>query len=512
VANTITNQSLDKIKFQDIDVSDIGNKLILQQIKPLRSNFNLRESDTETNAIKMALPWHPMIESYCHTFYRILGLPVINKSKNGFYNPGFLGDEDTSEEVERRAAIDGDQDTDLLQWERTREQMCSDNLLLFDNAETKLDYRLEMMKSPIDVNMLDQKLSDPFAPDKEEIELNFKDREKFKKVGKILRPFKCTPYITENIEPSSNKICAPFVPADSAVIHNNKLTQTYLELVCRSRFAMDTNKYNDASDLFKTSLIDQMKKLNLLDKFQENISALSDVEAYIFLQLFSSFVSVCIKVKETRISNIKLANEIYAKIYLSGEEVSVNSSGTIEINSIDKQIAAKKQEKATRDFILAQIPTGGEYIDGIKLSNPINCALNHTFVSLLQNDVSSIDKDIEDLEQQKNNQLKLFNNINQTSFYVLGEVCGIGLIDIMVLMMSFWLLPQDQLLGLLDGPSFERLYRETSLHNTTVESRKSYSGYYYSNISISYSIGSMDKLVLNLLNTATDIVMSGTAT
>ena len=77
------------------------------------------------------------------------------------------------------------------------------------------------------------------------------------------------------------------------------------------------------------------------------------------------------------------------------------------------------------------------------------------------------------------------------------------------LMMSFWLLPQDQLLSMLDNESFNRLYLNTALRNSFVESRNTSKK---ASHDISIVINSMDKIVLSLLMIASEIINSGTTT
>lgn len=511
-----TFQSLQRIKPVNIDVTDMGKNLILTQLNNIRSNLQLLESDTSTAPKKSSQPFIPVAESFCHAFYRVLGLPVIHLNKTDFYNPGYYGSEDSSGNKQRRQKIDNSANSpDILAVEIYRERSCNDNNLAFKNASSKLEYRLEMMRAPIPINMLDPNPNiDPFSFDKNQINTNFPNRNKFKTVSKILRPFKCVSYIVNNVEPRTNQICAPFIMDNDATILGTKLSHPYLEFVARIRFKSDIQKFGK-SDLYN-SIAKQLETLtdasgkSLLSDFSLAISQFSDVEAYIFLQLFISFVSICLKVKETRIKNQQLATEIYNKIYNTGTTVSVDKSGKIQLSLIDLQLDEKKKQKLQREIILAQLPVSTQFVDNIRLTNPIDCITNNTFISLVQGDLNDIETQIKELEQQKNNQLALFNSINDNSFFVLGEVNGIGLLDIMCLLMSFWLLPQNELLSMFDAPSFNRLYRENNLHCSVVENRKSTKD--KSNVPISDVIKSMDKIVFNLLKIASDIVASNNKT
>src|SRR5690606_33259537 len=125
------------------------------------------------------------------------------------------------------------------------------------------------------------------------------------------------------------------------------------------------------SDLYN-SLIEELSSLvdssgnNILQQFVDTINQFTDIEAYIFLQLFISFVSICYQVKESWIKNQNLANQIYNKIYLTGNDITINKSGSIELSLLDRQIDQKKKEKAEKNFILAQLPAATNFVDGIQ--------------------------------------------------------------------------------------------------------------------------------------------------
>ncbi len=498
----INYAEIEKISLENIDVQSMGDKLIMQDINYIRSSLDLKEGDNIQDSTISAQQWARLPESFCHGFYRILGLPVISKNKLDFYNPGFFGSEDTQEEADRRNKIDQEQDETLLQMERKREQVSYDNIKNFDKPTVKIEYRVEMLKNPIDVSMMDTALSDPLTQDRKQIKDNFPGRNKFKQVCKILRPFKCVPFISNNIEPSSKKVCAPFVLDDN--ILNTSLSRSYIELVCRIRFASDILK--SSKNLYTKALLSKMASIGVEDKFIDNINSFSNTESYIFLQMFTSLISICIMVKKDIIKNAQLANELYKII--STTTISTGIEDNINFDSIEAQIAEKKKELAERELILSALPTGTQTIDGVAIRNPIDCKLNNTFISLVQKDINSIRQELSNLETQRSNQIKQFNSINKTSFYLLGEVSGIGLLDIISIMMSFWLIPQSDLIAFLDGSSFKRLYRNPNFQNETVKNRYNETKYSYSGVNISNALSSMDKSVLNLLELCSDIINS----
>ena len=501
----INSQALNDINTETVNINELCDSLILNQLANIRSNINLQEGDSNSNQAADTSP--PVMESYCHAFYRILGLPVISNDKTSFYNPGFYGNNITDEEKNKRKTIDSNQDAKLMQVEAFREMYCHQNLLVFNNSALKLQYRLEMMAYPIESLMMDPSSPTAFDIDKMQMEPNLKGRVLFKTVAKFLRPFKCSSFITNKINPSKNKIAAPFVLANDAKVLNTSLTFSYLEFTCRSRFNFVQVK---DTELF-TNIKAQLIGANIIDPFTNFLDQLTSVENYIFLQLFRSFISICQQVKQSKIDNKKLAAKILAETSFT---VGANEQGsyeqeTIKFDSIEDQIRNFKEKIAEKQLIYAQIPTDSQYTDGIQSGNKLNCLLNKTFISLIEGDIKKLQSKLKELEQKRNDNVRLFNSISKESFYILGEVNGIGLLDMIALMMSFWLLPQDQLLSMLDNESFNRLYLNTALRNSFVESRNASKK---ASHDISIVINSMDKIVLSLLMIASEIINSGTTT
>lgn len=490
---------------QSIDVDSMGDNLIMNEIQSVRSNLNLVDSNDSTSANKTNAETQARLqESHCHAFYRILGLPVIHKNKTKFYNPGWIGSEDSQDQKSARDEIDNNQDESLGLIERQREANASNNALFFNNSENKLKYRIDMLKAPISVLLADTNL-DAFSPDASQIKTNYKNRSYFTNVGKILRPFKCNSFLCNNVEPVKNKMYAPFVIEQKVL--GASLTRTYLEFVAQSRFSSDVINKSEKNE-FKESLqsiLTALQSSSITDSFTDKINSLTNVEAYIFGQMLLSFYSICVKIKQDMEKNIDLGNQL--NMLLQSQDISVSNAANdnIKLNTLDLQISSQQSLLAERELMLAFLPTGKQVVDGVSLANKINCKLNNTFLQITQTDIDTIKTNIKNLTDQKNKTLQKFNSINKKSFYLLGEVTGIGLLDIMALMMAFWVIPQDHLLGMIDQYSFIRMYRDTNLRNTVVESRNS-KPEKASPIPISQAINAYDKTVLNLLQIATDII------
>jgi len=363
---------------QKLDYLKISKNLILRDINALRSNFQFNENQnlSEPN------PTPPIKESYCHTFFRILGLPVISADKTRFYNPGFYGNEIGQIEIERRNAIDRVQDQNLFNnIEAKREFINYGNSINFENPSAKYQYRFDILKQPISVNLLNDDLG-PFDYDDQTDPVN--NRSKYKPVQKILRPFKCVPSLTNNIMPVTNMICAPFVNEVNSVMRNVKLTKPYLEFVARIRLSKDITANTEKNKLSK-ALTQKIESFNLessLVSFITTVKDFSILELYVIEQLVIGLIDICNKLNKEK----KSAQDLIAKMEsrLEGEDITFTTEGVI-FDTLEKWIEERKQKIAAKELVLSQIP--GFDIPGIGISeNKINCVLTNSFVELVQPD------------------------------------------------------------------------------------------------------------------------------
>lgn len=483
---------------ENINISELGDNLIGKQIASLRARFDLGPTTDDSEQPNI-------IESYCHSFYRTIGFPVVKAGGSDFYNPGYYGTEDLPSEKTRRTSIDNNQDKKLEYIETLREVSCFSNNFNYTNKDTKLQYRLDVLQFPIKINILDDKLG-PFDLDNGQFYKNT-NRVKFVDINKILRPFKCVPKICNNVQPLTNKICAPFISDLNANVRGEPLQRSYLEFVARTRFSQDiTGK--SASDNLENVLVqtgDQFGESIGFAKFGENIAIFSEVESYIISQMIASLISICNKIRKDINTNRELASKIRAEFKNQNVSGSDNSNDELQFNYIDNEIAKRQAIIAEKDIILSYLPTT---ISSTPLNKTINCPLNSTFIKLVQNDFNNVKKEIDELNKKKLNMQTLFNKINKNAYYILGEICGIGLLDISAIMLALWMIPQENLLAMFDGPSFIRLYKEPSLRNSVVKQRYDLTKDGNSSISITQAMNSFDKTVNIILNSCSDIITS----
>jgi len=484
---------------QQLDYLKISKNLILRDVDGLRSNFQFNENqdNSEPN------PMPPMKESYCHAFFRILGLPVISSDKTRFYNPGFYGSEIGQIEIERRNAIDRSQDQSLFTLESAREFINYGNSLNFESESTKYQYRFDMLKDPMSVDLIDEEKG-PFDYDQQIDDVS--DRGTFKPVQKILRPFKCVPSLTNKVIPATNMICAPFVNDANSKLRDAVLTKPYLEFVARIRLSKDITSNTTENTLSQVlaQKIDDLNVESVLSSFTDSVKDLSVLELYVIEQLLITLIDACNKINKEK----KSAQELIAKMEsrLEGEDITFTNTGVV-FDTLEKWIEERQEKIAAKELLLSQIP--GFKITGIgEVNNKIPCALTNSFIELVQPDLENLKKELDELNNEKRKRVKMFNSMNSELFYLVGEVNGLGLIDVLAMMLAFWLISAEELVSMFDDESFNRLLREPSLYSDVVEDRLNNDA---PPVGIADVMTSFDKNVALILKLADSIVESDRA-
>ena len=433
-----------------------------------------------------------MSESHCHAFFRMLGLPVISSTQT-FYNPGYYGKQMTADK-DKIKKISNNQHSNLIGIENLREQIAFANgenfLAKNDNS---INYKIDMLQYPRKLNVMKENIG-PFALDPQEETITLRTT-KNQKISHILRPFKCNPIIAsmQNMLIPTKNFSAPFYRTNlSEEISGGKLESTYLETVCKIRFAPQTKAENNT---FIDSLKEQLQivQINGQNLFENVLNNQNVIETYISNIMFGVFVQIILQY------SLKI-NE-YKSL---ATRLSVNTSATTKlsnkINTLKENIS---YYNATRAFLPTDIfenkghlVSSGNFDVGVLLSD---------LMLILDSPTRQLSKELEEATTQQKRHQKEIEEITKDRFYFSGEVLGIGSIDIISMMLAFWIIPQDHLLGMLDDSSFNRLYEGRDykkLRNDIVESRKNFSSY----VGIEEAMGKLDETVYNLLALADSII------
>ena len=429
-----------------------------------------------------------MHESHCHAFFRMLGLPVIS-SAGKFYNPGYYGKQ-MSVDRDKIKNINNNQHSNLLRIEKNRESIA------FENGETflagndaSIQYKINMLQYPRKLNVMKENIG-PFAVD-EQIEI-VKNRTSNGQVTHILRPFKCNPSIAavnKMLIPQKN-FAAPFYE-NTTTDEIYTYEKTYLETVCRIRLAPQSTLENND---FVNELKDQLSVVQISGQniFENVLNNQNVIEIYISNIMFGVFVQTvlqyALKINEYRALATKL---------------SINTDITTKLSN---KINALTQNINYYDAARAFIPTDVVNNKGhLVSSNNLHPGIMLSdLMYILDSPSRQLRKELESAKMQRQRHRKEFEEITKDRFYFSGEVMGLGSIDIIAMMLSFWTISKENLVGMLDDSAFNRLYdgrRNRTLRNEAVEARKS-----GTNVSIETVISKFDEAVYNLLALADSII------
>ena len=429
-----------------------------------------------------------MNESHCHTFYRMLGLPIIS-SFNTFYNPGYYGKQ-MFVDKDKIKKINDNQHLGLVGDEEIRERIAFENgeRFLGGNA-TATQYKIDMLQYPRKLNIMKEDIG-PFESDSQfEIILN---RVENQISYHILRPFKCNASIAapSKILVAKKNFAAPFYE-NTTTNETNIYEKTYLETICKIRFATKaTIKNNEFIDNLKNELA--AVQINGQNLFESVLNNQNVIEIYITNIMFGVFVQTILQY------SLKI-NE-YSSL---ATKLSLNADVATKLSN---KIKTLKENISYYDAARAFIPT--DVVDNkghlVSSNNLHPGIILSDLMLILDSPAKQLRTELENATTQQQRHRKEFEEITKERFYFSGEVLGLGSIDIMAMMLAFWIIPQDHLVGMLDESSFNRLYegrRNKNLKNEVVEARKS-----GATINIEEVIGKFDEAVYNLLALADSII------
>lgn len=432
-------------------------------------------------------------ESYCHAFYRMLGLPVVSPTLGEFYSPGYYAPNFNDYKKIRENVNRNYGPTHRL--ESKRELISATNMSVFlSKTDESFEYKIAMLKHPRSVLVM-KETTNPFEIDNQ-IE-TIKDRpSKFATVQHILRPFRCNPLIAtvDKVRVASKNLAAPFYI--STVDENiEKYTKCYLEMVCKIRFSTISDKNTKTPAI--SNLVDALKIIEIggQSAFQSVLNNQSVIEVYTLSVLMNNFIQACLDA----VDKTKQYKNLAAKYDSTSDDLVLLSD---EIDKLESQ-------KLWYESIQAFIPNEISKINGnsVETSNADDGILTSPFLYMLNSPVRKINQLLSEKKQKQKKHMGEINNLSSEMFNITGEVYGIGALEIMALMIGFWSISQESLISMLDAPAFERLYNQhPTLRNELVLQRNSMPDK-SSPKDIIEAIEEFDSIVYNLLSLADAIIL-----
>ena len=421
-------------------------------------------------------------ESLCHTFYRMIGLPVVGEDGN-FYNPGF----DPHKNVDigkKEISISQNVNQTLKDMTRLRENQARERLSIFQKGgKDPVLYGLVMGKYPItfvhmkpnqEFDVLD-KQTFKIPARKAFLENNYTPVEEDQTFTKffdsgthMLKPFVCDAIISSTVMPGSRLIAAPFLSSKDDTYWDNDifLDRPIIEQVLQKRLADRASIQNKKRKIEAiqpgtatgglSSAALQRLALALLDEKniedKEFLTSLSQtgkelviVDNYVKVMkgVIAKFVQAVnnISVVTKEIEWIPLPTTLGPRLGVAELRKNIRTQFNVS------ELTRKKIELELRGQI-ANNENSNDFENLGSFSVPDGDGLLKFF---------SIDLD--ELKDQELNWVRIGSNALRTIEIITGEISGLGLIDILAIWAALQSLDIGTLISLLDDASFARLYR-----------------------------------------------------
>lgn len=430
-------------------------------------------------------PINGFIESRCHAFYRMLGLPVV--SRDGFYNSGH--DPDSGSTLSTRTTVNdslSNNNPEVLDLASLRESSALERRRVFSlQNDVSIGYAL-LMKNPKRF-LVAETGKDPFYFDKQtqpiagrkEYVQNLKVSDEVKSSilrvaespSHIIKPFIVIPAIEEAVTPNyKRRVCVPFL---KDTFSTRTTTDVYLkrpiiEYILRQRlktterdsaFLSAANKLinnsSNTSDQTNLQIRNTLLALsgenmvsNLDSNIIDSINGFTSVESSAAIAFTRTIQSVIIELYQ----NIKKYNEI-SVIYNIQPVPSVfgpEFGGSILTDGGIRSSSQSAQKRATLELNRVISEFNGRERSSIG-NEDVYATI--TVADLTKDFNVSIKKLKNEEERAGANAISALKAIE----VITGEISGFGIIDILAFYTALWTINIEDLIGLLDNNSLSRL-------------------------------------------------------
>lgn len=494
----------------NLDITDLVNKFIVP-IERLRSisapsifsRSMGTDSDEDTRSTLDSAQINPSEpqESRCHAFLRMIGFPVVSRD-NTFYNPGF-NHKRSKTATEHNAAVDSNMTQDANLMAQLRENSARNRYTIFKKhgLENSVYSLVLPIIKPFNVMAnaewdLQDNQSFTIAGRKSFVS-SFRTAEgneitnAYETGTHILRPFTVHPVISKTVMPATRIVCEPFLETveDTKLTDDKTLLRPGIELILRLRLE---EKFNSETNSDRNNQV------------EESPSILSSIDS----MLARNLNEVELKNTEELIKELKFLihhlirciHTVYnttRKIYWTpiaspgGPEFGTDIGNYIKYNTITSELEAQIRGLETLKKVKEVLPS----IDNTSFAIPVVEETKRTY-----------DEELQELKDKKNEFSREASDSLRDIEYIIGEVSGLGLVDILTVNIALWSVDVDVLLSMLDNTAFNRLYAyNPGLRTSEVEARME-SGPKYD---IHEAIKIYDGVVSNILSFVDRILFMG---
>lgn len=442
-------------------------------------------------------------ESRCHTFFRLIGFPVISKDLK-MYSPGLdiLSDPARTIDIAFKVQVTQNPLDGFIILSNTREQYPNDNLQIFSLPKS-IDAGTLALSSSVNTRSFIAPLDKDNTPldtkvDNQTYKVNFNSRVGANSVDlnnyqdsagskptkltnkrkHIIKPFATDGRIDFSVCPSARRVCIPFVPdkSNTMVGENTFVVRPLIEKIIRERITVfDQEATLGTAD---SSLIDYIKTIDAI-KDQDIVNRVSNGDVYkLGDQIkFATFVNI---IRAMMLALVNAQNDILkaqSKYYwvpvpaTNGPEGGNTTQGVFLDKNLNSVLITDSDQAVLTAVIktaINQINSQTASADGIPDAGGFAFdSFKTTFGSDTSNALGDISQqNLDELNSKRNSLLNKANSALRTVEIVTGEFSGLGLCDIIAIMGALYLMPEADLLGLLDNDALRRM-------NTILQTNKS---------------------------------------
>ena len=495
-------------------------ELINQLIKALNGATQNNSTANPDSFISQIKPETNAQESRCHTFYRLIGLPIIDPYGN-IYSPGFDKDNSFKMSVLQKhyKIIDSIKinNPDLFKIMDAREKNVNSFLRIFSfkdinssvlalssvaggktrrfsdslvNSSDLFDTEVKNQSYTIeDKDVSGNKLSSYVDAGGNPANLLLAPGELLGKFlltnrAHILKPFMVDPRVDFTVNPPTGIIAAPFATS-TKYSPEIDLTRSFIEYVCRVRLDIDntsgiqTDRFKDIESYIKNT--SSIKDQSLIDKIANGVIKTS--EDAIFRNNFN-IMRAMMDLLYDSMQKIQEAGKFYHWVPMpsaNGIESGVTTQDITLIKGTDQNgNAAIIVDPLSTDRDIAILTTTSKVqLSNVNTQNTAPDVGNFAFQgvqplpdSKVTFGIMSRTKEFLDLIVQTriettSNAAEALQNIE----IIMGEFTGLGLGDIIAIYTALWTVDENVLINLLDDEAFGRLFTNPTLRTPNVIAR-----------------------------------------
>jgi hypothetical protein len=504
-----TTSSEDDVQNINIDLDDLVNRFIspIEAYRSLSAPNLYMPSDSIVKQLNSAqINSNDPVESRAHTFYRMIGLPVISDS-GIFYNPGFNSNLTQTDQL-LQSSVARAMASATTNMQIAREKSISDRLAIFQKSGVPAAIygaALGVFDGQRKLNVLapdgNYKSEDQQKIGADKPRISYLNKYYLLRDGTsisttdmpfidgvhILRPLTTDPVIERTVRTvngASGMICQPFLKGrtDTRIEPNRYLRRPGIEFVLRMRLRQRT--MGDSSVLGTN--ISSLAQANLSQTETSDLRAVAQalldkkVTDQDLISVLNSAKSIELITINTYIKTLKALVDMLIENFATIALVSSKITWSPSPNARGPEFGVQNGTDLRSSFGMAPIEVRLLTLEAKRqisttlqtLSIDKNITPDQFALSEFQGVQKDYDTEIQKTEEEKKGYEDKGSNALRQIEILLGEISGLGLIDILAIWTALWAIDITALIALLDDSAFSRLYENNSdLRSTEVVAR-----------------------------------------